>query len=82
MRPSLLQNFEFKRRAGVPMPDFDRIDAVPVRTLAARQQKIDRSGCRTVTIDLPDIAKRFAEMPAFRMRFQIEQPDDVGRGQG
>src|ERR1700719_861444 len=59
------------------MPGFDRIDAMPMRTLAARQQKIDRGRCRATILDLPRVAKRLAEMAALRMRFQTEQPDDV-----
>src|ERR1700690_3969578 len=34
-------DFERKRRAGVPVPDLDGIDAVPVRAFAAGEQKID-----------------------------------------
>src|ERR1700722_595237 len=75
-----LRDFELKRRAGMPMPDFDRIDAVPVRAFAARQQKIDRGRCRASALDLARVAKHLTEMPAFRMRFQIEQPDDVAGG--
>jgi len=45
------RNFELERRARVPMPDLDRVDAMPVRTLAARQQKIDRGGRRTGDAD-------------------------------
>ena len=38
----LLRNVERKRRAGIPMPDFDGIDPVPMRSLAAGKEKIDR----------------------------------------
>src|ERR1700722_1459262 len=83
------RNFELERRARVPMPDLDRVDAMPVRTLAARQQKIDRGGRRTGDADaaLPrergrqrerDIAKGLPVMPAFRMRLQIQDPDHIG----
>src|SRR5579863_5163925 len=70
------------------MPDFDRIDPMPVRALTAGQQKIDR-GRRRAPDPLPTlprkrgrvgrglVAEHLAEMPAFRMRFQIEQPDYV-----
>ena len=40
--PGRRSDLERQRRTGVPVPDFDRIDAMPVRALAARQQKIDR----------------------------------------
>ena len=43
-----LRDFERERRAGMPVPNFDRIDAMPVRALAARQQKVDRGRCRAV----------------------------------
>jgi len=59
------------------MPHLHRIDTVPVRALAPRQQKIDRGRCCPEVLDQPRVAKRLAEMAAFRMRFQIEQPDDV-----
>src|SRR5580658_6002605 len=62
------------------MPDFDRIDPVPMRAFAARQQKIDRGRCRAPALDLARVAKHLAEMAALRMRFQIEQPDDVACG--
>ncbi len=63
-------------RAGITMPDFGGINAMPVRALAARQQKIDR-GRSGAAVDLPRIAERLAEMTAFRMRLELEQPDDV-----
>src|SRR5262245_14621708 len=65
-----------QRRAGIPMPGLDRVDAMPMRALAAPEQKIDcgRSG---TAFDHSRIAERFAEMSAFRMRLEIEQADDV-----
>ena len=72
---------KFERRAGVKVPDFDNVDTVPVRALAARQQKINRSRRGTSAVDLARIAKHFAEMPALRMRFQIERPDYFGGGE-
>ncbi len=71
MRPGCRRDLERERRAGIPMPDFDRVDAVPVRALAAGEQKIDR-GRGGAAGDLPRVAKRLAEMPAFRMRRKIE----------
>src|SRR5882757_5677413 len=60
------------------MPDLDRIDAMPVRTLAARQQEIDRGRPRTAAGIGAGIAKRLAIMPAFRMRLEFEPRDDLG----
>ena len=34
------RDLEPKRRAGVIMPNFHRVDSVPVRALPAREQKI------------------------------------------
>src|SRR5579864_635392 len=76
-----VRDFQLERRAGVPVPDLGGIDPMPVRALAARQQKIDRGRCGAGVLDLPHIAKHLAEMAALRMRFQIEQPDDVASGQ-
>src|SRR5258708_18592778 len=64
------------------MPDFDRIDPVPVGAFAARQQEINCGRRGATVLHLPRVAERFAEMATLRMRFQIEQPDDVIRGQG
>ena len=62
-----------QRRAGMPMPDLDRIDAMPMRSLAARQQEIDRGRGRASLGVHIGIAERLAIMPAFRMRLQVEQ---------
>src|ERR1035441_9323951 len=39
-----VHHFELEGRASVVVPDFDRVDAVPVRAFAARQQEINRRG--------------------------------------
>ena len=59
--------FELERRAGVVVPDFDRIDAVPVRAFAARQQEINRRGGGAAVNDTR-IAERLALMPALGVR--------------
>src|SRR5215216_6441294 len=76
-----VHNPERQRRARVPMPDLGGVDAVPARTLAARQQEINRrrSGARTIH-DL-GVAKGLAKVPAFRVRLQSEQPHDIGARQ-
>src|SRR4029453_2838713 len=38
---ALMGDLQDQRRAGVVVPDLDRIDTVPVRALSARQQEID-----------------------------------------
>jgi hypothetical protein len=67
-----------QRRPGVPVPDFNGIDSMPMGNFAGRQQKIDRGGNSSVTVS-HRISKRFAIMAALRVRFQIQEPDDVGR---
>src|SRR5580698_11406909 len=62
------------------MPRLNRVDPMPVRALAACQQKINRRRS-SAAVNGVTIAKRLAEMPAFRMRFQIKQPDDVTGGE-
>src|ERR1700733_7920167 len=63
------------------MPDFGGVDAMPMRTLAPRQQKVDRGRCRAAAVDLPLITKCLAKMSALRRRLEIEQPDHRIRGQ-
>ena len=56
-------------RPGMPMPDFDGIHAMPMRSLAAREQEIDRRrGRASLGVNI-GIAERLAVMPAFRVRF-------------
>src|SRR5579862_4210348 len=69
----IMGDFERKRCAGIPMPHLGGVDAVPMRALAALEQKIDRGGCR--------IAKRLAEMTALRMRLKIKEANHGIRGQ-
>src|SRR5258706_6555910 len=44
---AIVGNLQAQRVACVIMPDFHRIDAMPVRALAPRQQEMDRGGQRT-----------------------------------
>ena len=41
---AVIGDLQGQRAAGVIVPDLDRVDAMPVRALAARQQEIDRGG--------------------------------------
>jgi len=61
-------------------PGFDRIDLVPVRALAAREQIIGHGRGRACAIHLPGVAERFAKMPAFGVRLEVEQADHLGGG--
>src|SRR5436190_10769383 len=54
---------------------------MPMRALTAREQKINGRGGRTSIDSLPRIAKGLAEMSAFRMRLEIEHPDQALCGQ-
>src|SRR5262249_37354302 len=67
-----------QRRARVIVPGLDRIDAMPVRAFATRQQEIDRGRIGASLRVVALVAKRLAIMPAFRMRLQLEPRDDVG----
>src|SRR5882672_2066956 len=71
-------DLECERRAGVEMPHLRRIDPMPVRALAAREQKIDRGRSRARAVDRASVPKSLAEVPAFGMRLEIEQADHVG----
>ena len=76
-RPAFRGHFEHQRRARVIVPHLDRIDTMPARALAACHQEIDRRRGGAAVLDAR-IAERFAKLPAFRMRFEIEQADDLG----
>src|SRR5947209_7003699 len=64
----------------MPMPDLHRIDAVPVRDLSRRQEKIDGGGGGAAAIAAL-IAESLAEVPALRMRHELKQADHVGGGE-
>lgn len=75
-----LRDFQRERRARIPMPNLDRVNAMPVRALAACKQEVDCGGCGAAALNVLHIAKGLAEMPALGMRFQIEKPNDVVGG--
>src|SRR3546814_5757590 len=64
-------------RAGMPVPDLDRIDAVPVRALARLQQEIDRRRARPAGGVGLRITEGLGEIPTFGMRLQAERGDDL-----
>jgi hypothetical protein len=51
-----IDHFELEGRARVIVPDFDRVDRVPVRALTARQEKENRGGSRAA-FNLPRVAE-------------------------
>src|SRR6266404_1400891 len=77
---AVIGNLQDQRAFSVIMPDLLRVDAMPVRALAARQQEIDRGRQRASVRVEAGVAKRLAIVPAFRMRLQFEPRDDVGGG--
>jgi hypothetical protein len=64
----IVGDFQHQRAAGVIVPGFHRIDTVPVRALATRQQEVDCSGSGTSVRAEALIAKSLAIVAAFRMR--------------
>ena len=54
---------------------------MPMRMLAAREQKVDRGRAGSLAVDQLRIAKGLAEVAAFRVRLQFEQLNDFGRTQ-
>src|SRR6202008_1197875 len=60
------------------VPDLHRIDAVPVRAVAARQEIVDRGGVRAAIGVDTLVAKRLAVITALRMRAELETRNDVG----
>src|SRR5690606_35176166 len=79
---AVVVNLEPERRTAMPVPGFDRIDTVPVRALATRQQEIDRGRAGAAGVIGADVAEGLAVMPALGMRLKREQSDDVGGGVG
>src|SRR5262249_27414147 len=74
------RDLELERCPRVVEPSLDRIDLVPVRALAAREQKIGHGRGRARAIHLTGVAERFAKMSAFGMRLEVEQADQLGGG--
>ena len=72
-------DLEPQRAAGVVVPDLGGVDPVPVRALAARQQKIDRGRVRRGR-SRACVAMRLREVTALGMRLEAQQPDDLGGG--
>src|SRR5262249_46344832 len=67
----ILLDEQLKRRAVVPMPDLDRVDAMPFRDLAPAKEEVYRSrACSSVRFG--SIAKCLPKMSAFWMRYQTE----------
>src|SRR5262249_18391940 len=75
------RDLERERRAGVIVPDLDRIDLVPMRALAAREQVIGRGRCRARAVHHTRVAERLAKMSALGMGLEIEQAHDFGGGE-
>src|SRR6202023_898354 len=64
-------DLQLEHAAGMIVPDLDRIDAMPVRTLTPRQQEIDRGGDGSFVRVKAGIAKRLAKMSALGMRLEV-----------
>src|SRR5262249_58706141 len=78
---SCWSDLRMQGRAGIQMPDRGGSEPMPVRALAAGQQKIDRRRSCAAIAGLLFIAKGLAKMSALGMRFQRQHPDDVLCGQ-
>src|ERR1700738_1358560 len=63
------------------MPDLHRINAMPVRSLAPREQEIDRGADGAPVRIEGRIAKRLAVMAALGMRRELEPRDDIRGGE-
>src|SRR5262249_15653625 len=74
-------DLERERGARVPVPDFDRIDAMPVRALTGTEQEINRRRKRAALGVMARVTEGFAEVPPFRMRVTVDQTNDLGRAQ-
>jgi len=71
-------NPKLERVARIKVPDLSRVDAVPVRALAALQQEVDGGRARPAVRPV-GVAKRLAKMSTLGMRLQSEQADDLLR---
>ena len=65
--------------AGVEMPKLGDVDPMPVTSLTAFQEIVDRAR-ELSAVRAGNILERLAIMSAFRMRRQAKQPDDVVTG--
>ncbi len=72
----LSRQAQVKRRARIEMPDFGGVHPMPARTLALGQEKLNH-GRNRAAADMSLVAEGLAEMSAFLMRPEPEQPDDV-----
>src|SRR5262249_39628336 len=77
-RAAFMGDLQGQRRAGVVMPDLDRIDAMPVRAVAAPEQEIDRGRMRAAIAVDGLVAEGLAIVAALRMRPELETRDDLG----
>src|ERR1700738_3356755 len=64
------------------MPALPRLNAMPVRSLAPREQEIERGADGSPVRIEGRIAKRLAIMPALGMRPELEPRDDIRGGGG
>ena len=58
----------------MPVPGLAGIDPVPARDFTFAKQIVDRRAGRSLTLG-SIVAKCLAEMPAFGMRFKLQQVD-------
>jgi hypothetical protein len=77
-RRTLQSDAKRQRRTSIEMPDLDRIDAMPVRSLACLQEKVDRGRVRSA-IRAWFVSKHLAKVPALRMRLKTQEADDFVR---
>ena len=78
-RPGAMVAPEQEGRAGVEMPKLGDVDPMPVRTLSALQQIIDRAR-ELSAVRAGNVLKGLAVMSALRMLRQAKQPDDIVAG--
>src|SRR5919202_1052322 len=69
---------EQQRRAGVPVPDLDRVDAMPCRAFARRQQVID-GGAGAAGAVRRRVAEGLTVPAALRMADEAETADNLLR---
>jgi len=75
-RIALSRDREAQRIARVPVPDFDRVDPVPVADLAGLEQVVDRRAPAPPALRL-GVPEGLAKVPSLWMGLQAEQFDLV-----
>lgn len=75
--PSIRVRAQLEGRARVEVPDFRRVEPMPVRALSGLQKIVNRGASAPLAVTL--VSPGLAEMPPFGVWSKLERADHVGR---